>query len=487
MSKVKLVLQRFLAGCLLSTPIQALVAQPSNGDFPVLAADDGGVGSGILQPCFAQLEGEVHCGRFRVFEDREANSGRAIDLAFVIARAFDADAGHNDAITFFFGGPGASSIALASNTINSDRGRKLRQHRDLLFLDFRGVGRSSALYCDVPYPSGISSRFGTLFPVDHAKACRDKLIKTATLEHYHTAANMDDLNDLRAWLGYQALNLIGGSYGTREIQVYLRRHPASARVAVLNGVSPIFKTSYITHARRLQQALDTFVAECAADEACATAYPNFGEQLGDMLQLTKSNPPTVMADGVKVPFGHGEFGYALRGLLYGRADEIPQLIDGAAQGDWQPLADYYLERTNWVGASDGLAPAGMHFSVLCAEDISRVSRQDIAEQTEGTFLGDYLIGGYKNVCDIWPHAKLAPDFFQPVVSDVPALLLSGKRDPVTPPSGADAVGRHLSNSLHITITDAGHGVGGRCVNDIEVEFIQAGTLKDLDTSCLTNR
>lgn len=467
----------------MSAPLHTLSAQTASHQFPILT-DDHAVGDGAMHACLPEFDGDVVCGRYRVFEDREQADGRAIDLAFVLAKAFDADSAHTDAVTFFFGGPGASSIVLAPGNINSYRGRQLRQHRDLLFLDFRGVGQSAPLYCDVPYPRGIASRFGTLFPVDHAEACRDKLVQSTDLAQYHTAANMDDLDELRQWLGYEALNLVGGSYGTREIQVYLRRHPESARVAVLNGVSPIFETSYIKHAVRLQQALDTFVAECELDEQCSERFPNFAEQLQSTLQRTQVDPPAVKAEGVDVVFGPGEFGYALRGLLYGRADDIPKLIEDATKGNWQPLVDYYIERTNWVGAGSGLVPSGMHFSVLCAEDIVRVSRQDIAEQTAGTFLGDYLIGGYKNVCDIWPHAKMPAEFFKPVVSDVPALLLSGKRDPVTPPSGADAVGRHLTNSLHITVTAAGHGVGGRCVNDIEVEFIQAGTLQGLDTSCL---
>ncbi len=95
--------------------------------------------------------------------------------------------------------------------------------------------------------------------------------------------------------------------------------------------------------------------------------------------------------------------------------------------------------------------AGMHFSVLCAEDISRVDDETIARETAGTFLGDYLIGGYARVCELWPYARLEPSFWEPATSDVPALLLSGSRDPVTPPSGAEAVVRRLPNSRHLIV------------------------------------
>jgi len=129
----------------------------------------------------------------------------------------------------------------------------------------------------------------------------------------------------------------------------------------------------------------------------------------------------------------------------------------------------------------------MHFSVLCAEDISQVDSETIARETAGTFLGDYLISGYARVCEVWPHARLDPSFWEPVRSDVPALLFSGTRDPVTPVSGAQAVARHLSNSLHLVVPGAGHGVGGDCADEIERQFVESGSIEGLDTSCLEAR
>ena len=98
----------------------------------------------------------------------------------------------------------------------------------------------------MPYPRGVASRFGSIFPLDHIEACRDSLSDRAQLDLYTSAANMDDLNELRAWLNYRALDLDGGSYGTREVQVFLRRHPESVRTAVLTAVSPLFEGGYVT-------------------------------------------------------------------------------------------------------------------------------------------------------------------------------------------------------------------------------------------------
>ena len=46
----------------------------------------------------------------------------------------------------------------------------------------------------------------------------------ADVRFYTTPIAMDDLDDVRAHLGYERINLYGGSYGTRAALVYLRRH-----------------------------------------------------------------------------------------------------------------------------------------------------------------------------------------------------------------------------------------------------------------------
>ncbi len=465
--------------CLAGSAQAQDASSPSFPDLPEAAL----AGSGMIQPCLEELEGQVRCGRYRVWEDRASGSGRTIDLAFVIADALDPDAANGDAVTYFFGGPGASATAPSPALIRA--GRDLRRTRDLLFLDFRGVGASKALDCDVPYPRGVESRFGEIFPLDQIRACRDRLAQRAQLDLYTSAHNMDDLDELRAWLNYTALDLVGGSYGTREIQVFLRRHPGSARVAVLNAVAPIFEAGYVTHARGLQNALDELVAECLGDAGCSAAYPDLEATVERVLEQVRTEPPEVRAEDKTVRLGPGELGYALRGLLYRRAAEVPALLDRAAGGEWQPLADYYLQRSGWVGRDGGFA--GMHFSVLCAEDVGRVDDQTIARETAGTFLGDYLIGGYARVCEVWPYARLEPSFWEPVVSDTPALLLSGSRDPVTPPAGAEAVASRFPNSLHLVIPGGGHGAGGPCIQQIQTRFIEAGTALGLDTSCLEER
>jgi pimeloyl-ACP methyl ester carboxylesterase len=451
--------------------------------FPALPAAAPS-GAGAVEPCSAPgLVGGARCGVFRVPEDRAepAAAGRTVDIAFVILEALEPAARLNDPIILLPGGPGQAFIYGAV-----PRSRQfvetLRRRRDVVLVDVRGVGRSAALSCDVPYPGGLTSRFGTVFPLDHVTACRDALSRRARLDRYTTAATVDDLEELRAWLGYRAFNLLGTSYGTRVAQVYMRRHPASVRTAVLNGVAPVAEPVYVQHAFLLQRALDRLLEECRADAVCHAAHPAFAAQVADVLARFREGPVDVEVRGTVVSFAAADLAYALRGLLYARAAELPDLIERAAGGDVTPLADYYLARTDQFSAPDG--NAGHHFSVLCAEDIAPLTDAVVEAATNRTFMGSGLIDAYRSLCRLWPHAKLPADHWVPVRSDVPALLLSGGRDPVTPPEGAEAVAAHLSRSLHVVVPNGGHGVGGPCVQSMIVRLVTDGSLEGVDSSCI---
>ncbi|REK07801.1 MAG: alpha/beta fold hydrolase [Acidobacteria bacterium] len=455
----------------------ACAAQPL--EFPELAADVP-VGEGRVQPCLEELPGEIVCGRFRVWEDRAARRGRTLDLAFVRARATSTAGRQPDAVTFLFGGPGSSVLEQAAGVVQGFAG--LRERRDLLLVDLRGVGFSAPLDCDVPYPGGVASRFGTLFPADHLAACRAELAQRADLSLYTSNHTMDDLDQLRAWLGIPQLNFWAGSYGVREVQVFARRHPEAIRSAVLDGASPITEVSYVTHARGLQDALDRIEALCASQSGCARDYPDLSARIDRLFARLRESPIELEIGGAAVRFGAGDLGYALRGLLYRRGGEVPWMVSRAEAGEWRPLVDYYLQRQGWVGEPGGAT--GMHLSVLCAEDIAPVTDAEVAEQTAGTFLGPHLIDTYRRACDAWPHAELPADFWQPVRSPVPALILSGEHDPVTPPSRGAALAALMPNSLHVVVPGAGHGVGGPCIARLTGELIERADVSGLDPSCV---
>ena len=457
----------------------AATAQLTALDFPALDPAVQ-VGAGRVQTCLAgSLEGVVECGRFRVAEDRSTAEGRTLDIAFVRARATQEGEKSEDAITFFLGGPGSSPIdaALALTQLFAD----LRTSRDLLFVDFRGVGWTGALDCTDDYPRGMRSRFDELFPVDHLTACAERLGETADLTRYTSTASIDDVEALRRWLGLGPFNLYTGSYGVREALIYARRHPKSVRTMVLDAAKGLDVPGYLSHARGLQHALDLIVEECLGDAACRESYPEIRDDLRAVLERARRQPAMVTIDGEELPVTPIVLGYALRGLLYSRGTEVPKFVHDAANGDWEPLAEYYVQRQGWVSSEDG--DAGYHFSVICAEDIDRVRDEDVGPATEGTFLGTALIDAYRSACAVWPHAELPRSHWQPVRTTIPALVINGERDPVTPPAAGARLSSQLPNSIHVVLPRTGHGSFGPCPQSMVRQLIRAGSVDGIDTSC----
>lgn len=448
-------------------------------EFPALAPD-APAGTGEVVPCeIERVEGEARCGRYRVFEDREVGEGRTVDLAFVILEATGEDPVEGEVVIPLPGGPGQS---FTGSAVGISRGAAdLRRTRDLLLVDVRGVGRSQSLDCpafDIP----LADRFGTVFPPAHIRTCRETLAKRARLDLYTTNQSVDDLDELRRWLGYESVNLNGTSYGTRVAQVYMRRHPDSIRTVTLNSVAPVFQHGYVYMARSLQRSLDLVVEGCASTPECASAHPDLRARLDEVLARLDRAPAELEVAGVPVAFTKGDFSYALRGLLYGRAAQVPGVIDRAWEGDFEEVAGYYLERAGWVGGEGG--EAGYHFSALCPEDIAPLTDEEVERLSAGTFMGDHLIAGYRDVCRAWDVAELPASFWEPVESDLPVLIISGERDPVTPPDWGDAVAEHLPNSLHIVVPGGGHGPRNDCTRAIEARFLETASVEGLDPSCV---
>ena len=154
------------------------------------------------------------CGTLTVFEDRAAATGRTIGIHFIIIEAKHRS---HRAIAFNPGGPGASATAMAADFADATSGATatLRDRYDLLFVDNRGTGQSAPQDCSFTPAANPELYFRQLWPDTLVQSCHDRLAARANLSLYSTSEAADDLNDVRAALGYPKLVLFGGSYGTR--------------------------------------------------------------------------------------------------------------------------------------------------------------------------------------------------------------------------------------------------------------------------------
>jgi pimeloyl-ACP methyl ester carboxylesterase len=134
------------------------------------------------------------------------------------------------------------------------------------------------------------------------------------------------------------------------------------------------------------------------------------------------------------------------------------------------------------GAMAGQMMLGMQLSVICSEDAYGLKDNP---DDAGTLLGNQFADYLGAQCQVWPKGTMPADFHAPLVSRVPALLMSGEFDPVTPPRYGAEVARHLPNARHLVVRGQGHNViGVGCMPKLFGQFIDTANAKSLDAACL---
>lgn len=426
---------------------------------------------------------QVSQGTYAVFENRDTRAGRKIHLRVVVLHSKSREP-RPDPVFYLAGGPGQA----AAEMWRGFRRSAYLNERDIVLVNQRGTGGDNLLDVEIASDDNLQGYLDPTFQVEAFKAALPGLEERFDLTQYSTPHAMDDLNEIRMALGYDQINLIGGSYGTRASLVYMRRHPETVRCAVLNGVAPIAFRNPLYHAFGAQYALDVVLDQCAADPECSRAFPNVRAELGAVLERLEREPAdtTIRRPGtqeeVPVKVSRETFVETLRGMMYStrRSRYVPLYIHQAFEGNFRQLASEALSRNR--GLANGLA-LGMLQCVVCAEDIDKIDPDEIERETGATFFGDFRVRGQIAICDFWPRSKLPADYWDPVSVGVPVLLLSGTFDAVTPPRWGAEAASHLPNSRHIVAPGA-HGVGGECIAGIIATFLNTASVGQLDTACV---
>ena len=427
---------------------------------------------------------DAYCGWFEVPENRDESDGRMIALKVVLFPALS-NKPEPDPLVMLAGGPGQGAASIAE--MIEDRLGRLRRSRDLLLVDQRGTGESAPLDCEAFEPPDEFDP-DWKFDIERAELCLTQL--EGDPRFYTTPIAMQDLDEVRQWLGYEQMNLLGGSYGTRAALVYLRMFPEQVRTVILDGVAPPDMALPLFFARDAQRALDHMLEDCEAAPECREAYPNLRERARELFE----SPPRQIrfldpysGEPREMEASGRDWAGAVTGMLYSPMISSlgPRAIDRAADGDFGPLVA--LSSTG-----EGTARTlnhGMFYAVVCSED-ARLYGEDrapgaIERETQGTFLDRSLFDTRWKACEIWPRGDLPDDYFEPVVSDKPTLILSGEVDPVTPPSWGETVAEHLSRSRHIVAPGTGHGVMATgCGRRMIEQFLDSADPGAVNDSCL---
>jgi pimeloyl-ACP methyl ester carboxylesterase len=440
-----------------------------------------------LEPCnLPNLTQDMRCGKYEVFEDRAGKSGRKIALN-ILWMPSTSEKPASDPIFFLAGGPGQGAATLAAD--NGDFLPLIRAERDIVFIDQRGTGSSNPLNCNfLGDRNDMRGYFARPYTAEAVNSCRSELEKIANLALYTTPIAMDDLDEVRGALGYERINLYGGSYGTNAALVYLRQHPDRVRSVVLKGVAPTDYKLPLSFSKGVQHAVDRLLDDCAADATCHQTFSQLRQEFLAVLNRLDKTPATFdvtnpyTGQAQRLTMTRASFIDNLRVMLYvpELTSMLPLIIHSAHENDYIPFATYAFALVRGI---DVQLARGMQLSVLCSEHVPFITDADIERETKGTYYGDARVSDFRRACALWPSTKAPASFLDPVKSDAPVLMVSGDVDPVTPPAYAANAARSLPNSRQIVIRNGTHLTNSDCIDKLIAQFLSKGTTAGLDISC----
>ena len=447
-----------------------------------------------LTPCELRSSGalqlvKAECGRLPVAENPADPNGRQIRLAVALVPAVST-AVRPDPLFVLAGGPGEAASTFYAGVASAFA--LIHRDRDIVLVDQRGTGGSNALDCPRrtahEWQRGGEPSLAEI--VAEAKACLQQLRTHAHVRFYTTDLAVEDLDRVRAALGYRKIDLYGSSYGTVVAQEYLRRFPGRVRTMILDGVVPPQLAIGALSSLSAQRAVRRIFAACDRSRACRA---RFGNPVTDYrrvraalaahpIELTVPDPMRGTPDHLRMTTFQLDQVLRLASYTPALAALLPLDLHAAATGDYAPLAGQFL----FIDRSySGAVAAGMNNTVVCSEDVPfyHVTAAQRAAMRR-TFLGTAPLRDLQAVCKVWPKGPVAADFHAPLRSSVPVLLLSGGNDPITPPRDAAEAARGYPNSLSVVIPGMGHGqLLDPCVDRLMARFIARASVAGLDAAC----
>ena len=406
-----------------------------------------------MHPCTYPTENggyRADCGTLVVPENRADPRSRLIALPVtrILARS-----SHPLAPIFHLsGGPGITNMTFP-------QANRLAAQHDVVMVGYRGIDGSSVLNCpEVNAALENSADFlgkASLSAYSQAFAsCAQRLERSGVdLAGYTLAEQADDIEAARVALGYQRIDLLSESAGTRLAMIYAWRYPDSVDRSAMIGVNP--PGNYVYSGAEIDQGIERYSALCAQQPACRARTGN----LAASMQHTAAHMPSRW---YFLPIKPGN---VLVGTFLGLTEATgsplsgPMTLDSwisAAQGDpsglWllSEMAGLILPTSfTWgefasIGTADA-QPAEAYFS-------SGADRGSII----GNPLAEFLWGA-GGLVHAWPANPGENQYTSVQNSNVPTLLIGGTLDFETPAQNATKeLLPHLPNGHQVILSGLGH-------------------------------
>jgi pimeloyl-ACP methyl ester carboxylesterase len=422
----------------------------------------------------------AQCGSLPVYENRDTRTGRMINLKIAVIKSTSPQPA-KDPVFLLSGGPG---VAATEDTGNIQLFLYIQKDRDLVLVDQRGTGGSHQVTAPTtPDWSGLSP---SEVEKTYAGWIKEQLPKLdMDMRYYTTSIAMDDLDEVRQALGYDKINLFGGSYGATAAQYYLRQHEQHVRSVVLFGGSVGNIPIWERQAANAQHALDAIFARCESDSACHAAFPDIRTEFDVLMERLGEEPIIIEWEAGTLTLTRDLFAAKVEDMTRdaNRAAALPRLIHRAyALNDWQTFGN-----ASWGDWTELM----MGFSIQCNEEWAAFSPEEVSRLGQNSYLLGWNLfraNKYALVCKYLPKGITPEGVSDQPVSQVPVLLFNGAIDPIDPPANVAGSQEIWPNSLALTLPFRGHSISdyttADCILRITGKFIEAASVQNLPTECL---
>lgn len=412
---------------------------------------------------------DYECGDLIVYENRDQPTA-TIKVHFI---RFFSPSASNNATIYLDGGPGGNgnNILAYAAYLGSTFLDGLMVDGDFMVIAQRGTSLSEpALLCSDP-------------------GCSD--MPGAHLPSYNTAFNADDVDDLRATLGYDKLNLYGISYGSRLGLEVMRRHGEHIRASIIGGLVPAQLNWPANTPASFYSALSALKASCTADAGCSAAFGDLETKFLTAFNSLNDTELSWTYMGNPISMTGYDLAYILFRVLYSKSTYpwLPMTISDLAERRTDRVGDFLGDMLTNFGGSDDLS-TGLYYSVVCNELFNPPDENafDDANGSIPSIYVDIFGGNWYGMLDYctnsYPLGPQRPTLSQAVTSDVRTFVANGAMDPITPPTFGDLAASTLSNAVVVLYANSGHGatLQSACGNSTFLSFL-ADPASTPDTSC----
>ncbi len=412
-----------------------------------------------LKPCTykaGETAYSADCGTLVVPENRSDPNSRLIALPVIRVRTLDG--GHAEPIFFLTGGPGGSNMKFQNL-------EGLVDLHDFVQVGYRGVDGSVVLDCPEiseairNAPGGLLSDAALQSYTEASTRCAGRLqAEGVDLAGYTITETIDDMEAARVALGYDHINLLGDSYGTRVEMIYEWMHPDSLQRVAMVDVNP--PGHFLWEADNIDAQIADYAELCAKDAECSARTDDL---VASMRHVTDNMPDHWLF----IPIDEGSVKLLTFAMLMESTQppSVPVPFSGPAaidmwlaaeKGDASGMALVSMGRNIFL---PNLAVFGEFLSIGSSVndffDPARDYRTEL--NPPESILGSPLSLFHWSMLHGWPINLIPEKYLQVQPTDVETLLISGSIDFSTPPQFAtEELLPHLGHGKQVILKDFGH-------------------------------